>query len=176
VNTLHTEVLKSVVGLFDAPLIQNNLRGLYVETLVSTVLGKNWNLVSTDWSAWDIEHDDGTRLEVKQSAAKQTWSVNGGLGAVGRFGIQAAKYIWENEKRKEAAGRQASIYVFAWHGAHDETADHRDAGQWEFYVVAESKLPNQHSIGLKPLRKLTHSVRAEELLERVESIRVGENQ
>jgi hypothetical protein len=176
VNGLHTEVLDSVICLFNSPLIQNNLRGLYVETLVSIVLGKNWNVVSTDWSAWDIEHEDGTRLEVKQSAAKQTWYVDGRSGAVGRFGIQAAKYVWENDARKEAAGRQASIYVFAWHGTLDETADHRDAGQWEFYVVAESELPNQRSIGLKSLRKLTHSVCADELLERVESIRIGENQ
>jgi hypothetical protein len=83
VNTLHTEILDRLTGLFDAPLIQNNLRGLYVETLVSCLLGPHWKLVSADWSAWDLAHEDGTRLEVKQAAAKQTWCAGGALGNQG---------------------------------------------------------------------------------------------
>lgn len=76
--------------------------------------------------------------------------------------------------RRQVSGRQASIYVFAWHGIVDQTADHRDVTQWEFYVLAERDLPNQHSIGLMPLRNLSRSLNADALSGRVESIRLEE--
>ena len=33
------------------------------------------------------------------------------------------------------------IYVFAWHEHHDGHTDHRDAGQWRFFVVVERDIP-----------------------------------
>ena len=55
----------------------------------------------------------------------------------------------------DSPGRQADIYVFAWHRRDDDDADHTDPGQWLFFAVAERDLPkSQKSIGLAGLRKL----------------------
>ena len=59
--------------------------------------------------------------------------------------------------------RHADLYVFAWHPVKDlKIADHRCPGQWEFFVVAESKLPciqdpppKAMSIGLKKVKELS---------------------
>ena len=50
------------------------------------------------------------------------------------------------------------MYIFAWNGEYDEDiADHRDTGQWKFFVVSARELPDQKSIGLGPLRRLCAS-------------------
>src|ERR1700743_516726 len=59
---------------FWQPTIHNKIRALFVEVIVGMAWPEVWRWCSGDWAAWDFEHDDGTRLEVKQSAAKQTWA------------------------------------------------------------------------------------------------------
>ena len=53
-------------------------------------------------------------------------------------------------------GRPADLYVFAWHDeCRDGYANHRNADQWLFFVVAEQDLPkNQKSIGLTRLKAI----------------------
>jgi hypothetical protein len=62
---------------FGQPLIVNVLRGLVAETIVAEALSLEWTWCSTDYSAWDFIRSDGKRLEVKQSAARQSWAANG---------------------------------------------------------------------------------------------------
>jgi hypothetical protein len=52
------------------------------------------------------------------------------------------KWTWQT-------GRPAHIYVFAYHPVRDESGDHRDASQWQFYVVAANRLPASQSISLE---------------------------
>lgn len=59
---------------FGSTIIQNNLRALVVEAIVDYALKPSWRWCSQDWSGWDFEHESGVRLEVKQSAARQTWT------------------------------------------------------------------------------------------------------
>jgi len=55
----------------------------------------------------------------------------------------------------DSSGRQADVYVFAWHGRNDDRADQTDAGQWLFFAVAERDLPkSQKSIGLGRLKAI----------------------
>ena len=68
-------------------------------------------------------------------------------------------------------GRNAHVYVFAWHGGTGETADQREPANWEFYVVAERDLPDQKSIGLGPLRRLVSPCSFHELGAVVERVR-----
>ncbi len=171
---LHTDVLGQLNGLFDVCIIQNNLRGLYVEYLVCEILGDGWKIASGDWAAWDIEHEDGTRLEVKQSAAKQTWAAPSNGSSPPVFNIRTPKFIWEGARRFEAKGRPAQMYVFAWHGDLSECADQRDVSQWGFYVVPTKNLPKQQTIGLKRLESLTHLRSATDLGETVEQLRKRE--
>src|ERR1700739_1196373 len=55
-------------------LVENRYRGLVAEIIVGAALGPEWRLCSGDWSGWDLEHPTGCRLDVKQSAARQTWA------------------------------------------------------------------------------------------------------
>lgn len=57
---------------FNRPLITNIFRGSIAEAIVSLAL-PDWRWVSADYSPYDFEHPDGTKLEVKQSSLRQSW-------------------------------------------------------------------------------------------------------
>ena len=136
--------LKKLFERYDRRVMNNIDRGHYVECLVAMLLGPAWSLTwetGYDWAPWDLEHDRGTKLEVKQSAARQTWHKEEDFQAKApsfdiapRTGYSDRDGNWKNKP-----GRHASIYVFAWH---PETkrglADQRAPEQWTFYVVQTS--------------------------------------
>ena len=161
--------------LFDRPIIQNNLRGLYAELMVLELLGEGWRHAGDDWAAWDLQHEDGTRLEVKQSAASQSWMPSSKGYIAPRFSIGSPKQFWDGAKLVEHCGRQADIYVFAWHPVERDTADHREVGQWCFMVANTSALPEQKTIGLGPLNRFCPTLQAEELRGHIDLLRTGRN-
>ena len=62
---------------FGNPLVENTWRSHVVEMIVESVLSAEWKWSAEGWSGWDFEHvKTGLRLEVKQSAAKQSWKRN----------------------------------------------------------------------------------------------------
>src|SRR4051812_8456416 len=67
-------VAMASAAAFGTRLIQNNLRSVIVEAMVAKALGSAWRWASSDWAPYDFEGPNGVRLEVKQSAAQQTWS------------------------------------------------------------------------------------------------------
>ena len=76
-NALQEQALQTVCDRYDRPVMNNIQRGDYVECVVAVLLGSEWTLPWTtgyDWAPWDLEHEDGTKIEVKQSAARQTWN------------------------------------------------------------------------------------------------------
>lgn len=170
---IHSRVLKRMLGLFDATVMQNNLRGLYVETMVAELLGQGWQIAGGNWAGWDIEHDDGTRVEVKQSAARQTWSSPSTGATPPSFSIRTPQYVWQGAEVSPARGRPAHLYVFAWHDGASASADHRVPAQWQFFVVQSSLLPDQKSIGLNPLRRLAAPVCSDDLRRTVDGLRIG---
>jgi len=167
----HERILLRLSGLFDRRLVQNNLRGLYVEAMALELLGSEWRPAGEDWGGWDIEHEDGTRLQVKQSAARQTWSAALGRTSRPLFDIKPALH-WYGSGWSEQKARHADIYLFAWHPICDQSADHRDLAQWRFYVVETKRLPEQKSIGLKALEAICLPIGALELASEVERQRV----
>ncbi len=142
--------------VFGKPLVSNMYRGLVAEVLVNSVLAPDWEWCAADWHGWDFVHNDGTKLEVKQSAALQTWSEEGRVTSCA-FGIAAAKGYFTGDSWYKEQGRPASIYVFAHHpGVEPGTVDHRDAQQWQFYVLPVHVLPpSARSIGLKPVAAIS---------------------
>ena len=142
-------------ALFGAPLVNNAFRGTLVEAMLAQELEPEWQWCSADWASHDFENQTGTRIEVKQSAALQSWHTDGFALNRGRFDIAARKHRWEGTKRLDLDGRFASIYLFAWHGETDpDVADHRASAQWEFYVVRETELPQQKTIAKSRIAKL----------------------
>ena len=145
--------------LFDKRLIENSYRSAFVEEMIAPFLSQGgWKHVGDGWNGWDFERGDGVRLELKQSAANQTWSdllvkkvkPKPKFDIAARTGYFDAQGVW-------CAGpdRLAHVYVFAWNGTLDETTDHRNPDQWEFYVVGTPALPkDQKSISLAGVQRL----------------------
>ena len=174
IKAIQDEMVKQVFekaskSAFGNPLITNINRGLIAEAIVALAIEPEWHWVSSDYSGWDFEHPDGVRLEVKQSAVLQSWNDNGSLSKAS-FDIAPRTGRYEGQIWVEEKGRAAQIYIFAHHVIYDETTDHRDPAQWEFYVIAASALPNQKTISLSPLKSLCKPCGFDSLLERVNDI------
>lgn len=158
------ELLDRIRNMFDVPVMQNNLRGLWIELMVFELLGSGWNHAGNDWAAWGLERIDGLRVEVKQSARLQSWGTS---TSSPRFSIATAKGHYPDGKNyvpNLSGKRLANLYIFAWHDGRDQ----RSASEWQFYVVEADRLPeSQKSIGRDALQKLTEPVKATELLREV---------
>ncbi len=172
-----------VERVYDRALIGNVERGGYVECMIELALSEvlpPWTLTAT-WDAWDLEQrETGARIEVKQSAALQTWTGPQRSSATPSFDIAARSGYYPNGGSDwlalEQPQRFADVYIMAWHGATDaDLVDHRLPDQWEFYVVCSDDLPaGQKTISLNPLRELaTEPCSFDELAERVQAVLSG---
>jgi hypothetical protein len=170
-DDLTEAVLRHAAGsAFGRPLVQNNLRAVVVEAMVDLALPEDWRWCSADWAGWDFEHADGTRLEIKQSAARQTWAAPRNPGQR-RFDVAPRQGRWEGSVWIEEPGRHAHLYLFADHSVADDTADHRNPTQWVFYAVAASELPVARTVSLKRIELLTKPCRYAELAAVIERLR-----
>ena len=139
--------------LFGNPLVTNVWRGEIVEEIVAMALEPEWNHCGSDYGSCDLLHrETGDRIQVKQAAARQSWGLSAGNP---RFSIAHKTGEWVDGARWVAArSRNADILIFGWHPRTDDGADHRDPDQWRFYVVRESDLPDQKSLGLPAIQAL----------------------
>ena len=161
-NILIEQIIGKLVSTtYNNRLINNVARGPFVECMVALALGEPWRPSSEirDWAPWDIESGNGARIEVKQSAFLQTWSLSEDSPPrrTNSFDIAARTEAWTKGGGfpNYLPGRPADIYVFAWHPVSDpEVADHRCPQQWEFFVVPERHLPDQKSISITRVQKL----------------------
>src|SRR5262245_50759395 len=114
--------------LFGSRIIQNNFRGELVEEIVNLAIGDAWTHCAKDWAAWDFQRDR-IRVQVKQSAARQSWDNDTGEALRPRRGVfpipEKAGYFEGTDWRSEP-GRQADIYILAWHADDTGEADHFD--------------------------------------------------
>ena len=171
--SLHEQILDNLRHrIYGKPLINNVYRGDYVEELILSALGEQWKPIG-EWGGWDLERDDGIRLEVKQSAALQPWHATASAGKTSPSSFDIAprrRYYTDSTdagvlREVDIPVRSADIYIFAWHPENaPDIADHRRAEQWEFYVVRESKLPPKpqgqktQKRGLSTVKKLAAAV------------------
>jgi hypothetical protein len=142
---------------FGKPLITKVFRGLVVEAIIALALEPDWIWCSADYASWDFERPDGLKLEVKQSAAKQSWH-DQIVKSVPRpsFDIAPRKGRWEGSTYVPGDGRNADIKASAFHPRTDEVADHRDPEQWDFYLLRAGKLPvGQKRISLSVVKSFT---------------------
>jgi hypothetical protein len=177
--------LRLAERLFDRPIIQNQYRSAFVEAMLEPVLaGSQWCYAGDGWSGWDFQRTDGARLEVKQSAAIQTWSEKRNIITKGAFDIASRTgYFSEGGSKWSATpGRPADVYVFAW----NETDNHSRPENWMFFVVLTERLPSQKTISLTKVKLLAATSgqsealgiselasRVTELLKRNPSLRMG---
>ena len=148
--------------IFGKQLITNVNRGVLAETIIALALDEAWEWCSSDYAPWDFRHASGTKLEVKQSASRQSWHACSDPPSSVGFDIRSRNgqtgHTWRGEKR-----RWADIYIFAHHHVITDQADHRDPNQWLFYVVEEGRLPLQNTLSLSRVRSLSAPVSVENL-------------
>jgi hypothetical protein len=146
--------------LFGGPILENRFRGLFVEEFVGMALEPDWSYAGNDWAGYDfVSCCQKWKLEVKQSAAKQSWA---GKPSQGRFSVREAIGLWSGSvwEEFEEPRRIADIYVFGWHGFSSSDADHTNPEQWDFFVLQQANLPiGYKSLSLKAISKATSSVK-----------------
>ncbi|MGE4410065.1 MAG: hypothetical protein AB7D33_05785 [Sphingobium sp.] len=162
-------IAKVTEAAFGKPLVTNVLRGQVAEAIIALALEPEWGWCSADYSGWDFERPDGLRLEVKQSAARQSWGTTRPSKAI--FDVAARTGHWEGGTEWIAGvGRAAHLYIFAHHAIYDDHADHRDPSQWDFYVTPTSALPDIKQISLGTIKTITTAVSINALAAAVRSI------
>lgn len=142
---------------FGRPVLMNTFRAVVVEAIVERGLSDRWRHCSADYSAWDFERDDGVKLELKQSAARQSWAEEGAKPSAGVFDIKERTGRYDGTRWISGQRRWADIYIFARHPRIDPGADHRDPFQWDFYILPASVLPAQASLSLGRIEALTRA-------------------
>lgn len=160
-----------VSALLSAPLVNNAFRGMLVEAMLAQVLEPEWRWCSADWASHDFDRADGLKLEVKQSAALQSWHEPRLRPNRGRFDVKARTGRYEGAHWIAEAGRAAQIYIFGWHGLTNPTvADHRDPSQWQFYALKAVDLPEQTTIALSRIATMSEAFSINEIASKIESL------
>lgn len=165
-------VAKSTDAAFGRPLVTNVHRSILVEAMVACAL-PGWKWCSADYASYDFENG-GVRLEVKQTALKQSW-----------ISLSQPKPSWDIRPRTgiwvdgntwiPMPGRNADIYVFGIHDVMDASADHREPSQWKFFVLPTEVLPATQRLSLAKASALTGAVGITELAEKVETVNLALN-
>lgn len=168
VTTVDDIVRKASEVTFDRPLVTNVFRAVIAEAIVAAAL-PDWNWCSGDYASCDFRHRDSTRLEVKQSAARQTWYAE--RASRPSWDIRPRTGYWGRNGWISKKGRYAHIYVFAHHPVRTKRADHRDPRQWVFYVVETSNLPDAKSLSEAAAASLADPITFDRLAPRVEQLR-----
>ena len=177
---MHEIALRLAAKHFDKRLIENSFRSALIQGMIEPFLAPGgWRYIGDGWGGWDFERSDGAKLEVKQSAAHQTWSDTQSARSLGTFDTRAKIGFYDNggSKWTVSPGRPAHVCLFAWNGTFGEETDHRDQTQWDFYAIPTSLLPvGQKTITLDGVRRLAiqagqdGAVSILELLPRVNSL------
>ena len=138
-------------------LLNNAMRGVLAEYIVACGLGITRG-VRTEWDAYDLLTESGTRIEVKSASYLQSWHQKS--PSTIQFSIRPTRF-WDETTGKYDSDlrRQGDIYVFCVLNHRDKmTVDPLNLNQWDFYVLPASvlnkKFPTQKSIRLSALLAL----------------------
>lgn len=136
--------------------LSNAQRGVLAEYIVASSVGCT-HKPRTEWDAYDLETDDGLKIEVKSSAYLQSWAQK--KPSVIRFDIGRKRILdAETNTYSVDAIRPADVYVFCVFEEKDRAiADPLDLSQWSFLVVStpflNDKFENQKSVSLSTLEE-----------------------
>lgn len=155
-------------------LVSNATRGRLAEFIVATALGLDVRKPRNEWGAYDLETENGLKIEVKASGYVQSWHQK--WPSKISFSIKPSR-AWNAKtgQYEKETKRQWDAYVFCLlkHLEFDdagkpdirktkETINPMDMSQWEFYVVPtkvlDEKMGNQAMISLSALRGIAEVV------------------
>jgi hypothetical protein len=143
IQQLTDRYIKEFLG---SPILDNTLRGYWLEVMLAEALGPRCRLVSAGWHLWDLQFGPSDRecparirIQVRNTAALQTWSK--GVTSACQWILAsrpAPAYFGRDHPHVpcESAGYLCDVFILAHHPGSDPTkADHRDPYQWRFFVV-----------------------------------------
>jgi hypothetical protein len=147
-NALRSIEERLAKDLFGQHLMQNDLRGVWIEYAVAEAIGSNCKNVGYDWHAWDLQIGEPgdqfpqrIRIQVKNTSRTQTWN---------KPTKKLSECQWDLILRNkpnyfdaynpgvpcEPYGFLCDAFVLCCHFEEDWCkADHRNLSQWDFYVV-----------------------------------------
>lgn len=128
-------------------LCENTTRGGFGEFLVARALGIH-DKDRAEWENYDLETEDGTKIEVKTTGYVQTWH---------KTADKNSSLSWDVEPKEDSYGiqsgkrRWSDVYVFCLNTEKaPERYDALDLSKWCFWVVPtavlNSKIPTQKSV------------------------------
>ena len=138
-------------------LLNNTLRGVLAEYIVRQDLGIKKS-TRTEWDAYDLETENGIKIEIKSAAYLQSWKQNN-LSQIS-FDIAPTKgWNAETNEYSTKIKRQSDFYVFCLlHHRDKRTVDPTKLEQWTFYVlqtqILDEQKKSQKRISLGSLLKL----------------------
>lgn len=164
-------------------LCEDYLKGIFAEWMVAVLLGLPLEEKRRlEFGNCDLELPNGLRLEVKATAAWQSWKLIDQKGEfrstpkkpatpanLARFGGLLARAADSDTGDRRVY--KADVYVFCFHYETDLSRwDAMDLTQWEFYVVRREELEKLgvRSISLRRVRQLCPKMTAEEFRRRME--------
>jgi hypothetical protein len=134
--------------LLGSKIIENSLRGYWCEQMLAETLGPECKVISSGWHPWDLqigpdqaEFPERIRIQVKNSAARQTWH---GLDA------NTSRVTFDLPYRRipayfarqfpeticEAEGFLCDIFALCYHPVWNiEEVDQTDPAQWLTYLL-----------------------------------------
>jgi hypothetical protein len=153
--------LKDFWSWSQSDLLSNALRGVIAEYIVGQDV-KAKERVRVEWDAYDLETQNGIKIEVKSSAYLQSWKqkehsqITFDIGLKRSWNAEANAYSTEKK-------RPSDIYVFCLlHHKVMETVNPLKLEQWAFYVLPTSilntQLKAQKTIRLSSLLKLKPAI------------------
>lgn len=139
-------------------LIGNTNRGVLAEFIVKQALNIK-SKTRLEWDAFDLETDDGIKIEIKSSAYIQVWKQNEFSKIT--FGIAPTKTLLGDNTYSTDFKRQADVYVFCLlHHKEQASLNPMDLKQWTFYVLKtetlNKKSETQKTITLSAIEALEH--------------------
>lgn len=173
---IHARLRDHIMRRYDAQVMNNSERGRYVEVAVAHLLGAPWRL-SAPWRGYDLVHPDGTLIEVRQTARRQSWTLPGNKPPKQvRFRIAPRLGVFDGvldaPPRADAQPvRAAHLYVLAYHHQFERPVDHRDLDAWRFWALPTAMLPpHAKSMAISTLQRHARPVSAWEIAEEVERV------
>jgi len=148
-------------------ILSNATRGILAEFIVATATNIDIKKPREEWGSFDLETNDGIKIEVKSGAYVQSWFQRE-LSKISFSTKATLKWNSLTNESTKIPSRIADVYVFCLlHHDNKQTVDPLNLNHWEFYVLATKQLNDytrsQHSITLKSLQKLTCAVAYDKL-------------
>ncbi len=138
-------------------LVENRTRGILAEFIVKQALSII-SEIRTEWDNYDLITKDGVKIEIKSAAYIQTWKQKKYSNI--SFSISKKFGYLDDDEKETTIKRWSDYYIFCLLECKEQVRiNPLDLNQWRFFVIStktlNEKVPNQKTIGLKSLLKLS---------------------